>query len=162
LLIRETVENLGGKLFVTPVGSTYLALEMEKQDALFGGEPCGEYIYHDGVRVPDGVLSAAKFVELASKYDLSELKNKYSSYPIIREKYPVKDRKESIDKIRKAFSGCEFNEMDGLRVDEEDGWFLIRASGTEKIIRLTMEYKNNKKLEQKQNEIENLIRKNLV
>jgi len=163
LLIRETVENLGGKLFVTPVGSTYLALEMEKQDALFGGEPCGEYIYHDGVRVPDGILSAAKFVELASKYDLSELKNKYSSYPIIREKYPVKDRKASMEKIKEAVSGSyKFNEMDGLRVDEDDGWFLIRPSGTEKIIRLTMEYKDRKNLGQKQKEIEDLIKKNLI
>ncbi len=162
LLIRETVENLKGKITITPVGSTYLALEMEKHNAFFGGEPCGEYIYHDGVRVPDGVLSAAKFVELASKYDISELKNRYSSYPIIREKYPVKDRKASMEKIRKAVSAdYKFNKMDGLRVDEDDGWFLIRPSGTEKIIRLTMEYKDEKKLEEKRKEIEELIKKNL-
>lgn len=162
LLIRETVENLKGKISITPVGSTYLALEMEKQNAFFGGEPCGEYIYHDGVRVPDGVLTAAKFIELASKQNLSELKNKYSSYPIIRERYPVKDRKMSMEKIRKAVSAdYKFNEMDGLRVDEDDGWFLIRPSGTEKIIRLTMEYKDKKKLEEKRKEIEKLIKNNL-
>jgi len=67
-----------------------------------------------------------------------------------------------MEKIKKSVSeNYKFNEMDGLRVDEDDGWFLIRPSGTEKIIRLTMEYKDSKKLEKKRKEIEELIRKNL-
>ncbi|MFH1221932.1 MAG: hypothetical protein V1492_02505 [Candidatus Micrarchaeota archaeon] len=162
LLIRETVEQNGGKVTITPVGSTYLALEMQR-GAAFAGEPCGEYIYAAGVLAPDGVLAAAKFVELASKHELSELKKKYKTYPIARERYPTADREAAMKKIKAEVvrSYSKFSSLDGIRVDEEDGWFLVRASGTEKIIRLTMEYKDKAKLEKKKAEIEEIIKKSV-
>jgi phosphomannomutase len=50
---------------------------------------------------------------------------------------------------------------DGMRIDEEDGWLLIRASGTEPIIRLTMEYKSKEKLERRKREMAEVIKKSL-
>ena len=50
---------------------------------------------------------------------------------------------------------------DGVRVDEEDGWFLIRASGTEPIVRLTMEYKTEERLEARKAELKGIIEKNI-
>jgi phosphoglucosamine mutase len=163
LLIRETVEQHGGKVTITPVGSTYLALEIENHGAYFAGEPCGEYIYSKGVLAPDGVLTAAKFVELASKQELSELKKKYKHYPIARERYPTADRQAAMKKITAEVirSYSKFSSLDGIRVDEEDGWFLVRPSGTEKIIRLTMEYKDKAKLEKKKAEIEKIIQRSV-
>ncbi|MBU0592079.1 phosphoglucosamine mutase, partial [Candidatus Micrarchaeota archaeon] len=50
---------------------------------------------------------------------------------------------------------------DGIRIDEEDGWMLVRASGTEPIVRLTMEYKTKEKLEKRKKEISEIIKKNI-
>ncbi len=163
LLIRETVEKNKGKIIITPVGSTYLGLEVEKHGVYFAGEPCGEYIYSRGVHAPDGIMTAAKFVELASRFRLSELAKKYAAYPVIRERYAARQKQEAMEVIRKEIAGKypNFSGLDGIRVDEDDGWFLVRASGTESIIRLTMEYKEQKKLQARKKEIEKIIRKHL-
>ncbi|MDO8554786.1 MAG: hypothetical protein Q7S22_08305 [Candidatus Micrarchaeota archaeon] len=162
LLIREAVEKNSGTIVIGPVGSAQISHDLEKNNAIFGGEPCGEYIFATAQHhTPDGVLAAAKFVEIFVKHGkLSELKKKYPSYPMIREKFKCEknDKYETIKKIIKDVKiKGKRNEQDGLRIDEADGWFLIRASGTEPVIRLTMEYKNRKKLEERAKELREII-----
>ncbi|VVC04528.1 putative phosphoglucosamine mutase [Candidatus Bilamarchaeum dharawalense] len=163
LVIREVVERAGGKIEITPVGSTHVGDALEETGALFGGEPCGEYIYQKGVHVPDAVLAAAKFVEMfvgGSKF--SELKKKYQQNPIAREKFKAPDKRKSMEKIKQEMNiPGRIRDDDGIRVDEEDGWFLVRASGTEPIIRLTMEYKSDERLEQRKKELVRLIKNNI-
>ena len=163
LLIRETVEKNDGHLIVTPVGSVYVGEKLEQENALFGGEPCGEYIYHDGVHVPDAVHAVAKFLEIyLEKGQFSELKKQYRTYPIHRDKFKAEDKKKSMEKIKSEIkTEGKIQNKDGIRVDEDDGWFLIRPSGTEPVIRLTMEYKDKEKLESKKKELIDLIKRNL-
>lgn len=167
LCIREAVEKNGGELLITPVGSLYVSEEMEAKKAVFGGEPCGEYIFSDGLNVPDGILTGAKFVEIfCEKGKLSELGKKYKSYPMVREKFGCegKDKYKIVEEIReqvKFGKDAKLRDDDGIRVDEPDGWFLIRASGTEPFVRLTMEYKDKAKLEKKAEELRGIIKENL-
>jgi phosphoglucosamine mutase len=163
LLIRETVEKNGGKLVVTPVGSVYVGETLEREGAVFGGEPCGEYIYQKGVHVPDAILAVAKFLEIyLEKGQFSDLKKRYKTYPIHRDKFTAKNKEESMEKIKSQIKiSGKISEKDGIRIDEEDGWVLIRPSGTEPVIRLTMEYKDKEKLEIKKKELVELIKKNL-
>jgi phosphoglucosamine mutase len=165
LSIRDVVKSAGGEMVVTPVGSTFVGDALEAEGALFGGEPCGEYIYRDGVHVPDAVLAAAKFAEIFCKEGaFSKLKARYPQNPIAREKHPCTDKRKAMDGIvrdvrKLGIAGAEWND-DGLRIDEKDGWFLIRASGTEPIVRLTMEYKGREKLLKRKKEIESIIKAN--
>ena len=165
LCIRESVETSSAGLFITPVGSLYVSETMEKENALFGGEPCGEYIFRDGLPVPDGILTAVKFVEIFCKHGkLSELKKRYKTYPMIREKFKCDNSKkyEIVKKIAKEIKLTgKRNEDDGLRIDEQNGWFLIRASGTEPYVRLTAEYKNTEMLDKRAEELREIIKKNL-
>lgn len=166
LVIREVVENAGGRIEITPVGSTYVGDALEVGGALFGGEPCGEYIYQKGVHVPDAVLAAAKFVEMfAFNGKFSELKKKYKQNFMAREKFRTNDKHNVMEKIKETVAGLNISgkirDDDGIRVDEEDGWFLIRASGTEPIIRLTMEYKTVEKLEIRKKQMIGLINSKL-
>ena len=162
LLIREICEKNSAEIKITPVSSVHISQELEKSNALFGGEPCGEYVFGNAEHhAPDGVLAAAKFVEIfTTRGKLSELKMKYRQYPMLREKFKCEESK--FDKVKKIAKMVEIkgerNEEDGLRIDEEDGWFLIRASGTEPIIRLTMEYKNKKKIEKRAEELREIIK----
>ncbi|MBU0586804.1 phosphoglucosamine mutase, partial [Candidatus Micrarchaeota archaeon] len=50
------------------------------------------------------------------------------------------------------------NLIDGIREDFDDGFILIRASGTEHIIRLTAEFKTEKRLEEIKEKAEKIIR----
>jgi len=166
LAIRDVVENANGKITITPVGSTYVGDELEAGGALFGGEPCGEYIYAAGVHVPDAVLAAAKFAEIFCECGpFSKLKTRYPQNFMAREKFQAKDKNAAMVGIRRAVdaSGIEGEARcdDGIRMDEKDGWFLIRASGTEPIIRLTMEYAEREKLGKRKKELAAIITKGL-
>jgi len=164
LMIRDLVEKKGGEISILPVGSTYISHELEKQGALFGGEPCGEYVFGEAEHhAPDGILAAAKFVEMFCREGaLSELKKKYSTYPMLREKYKSEKKYEVVEKVReKIETEGKINDSDGLRVDEKDGWFLIRASGTEPYVRLTMEYKSEGKLADKSEKLRSLIKEEI-
>ncbi|MFH0737791.1 MAG: phosphoglucosamine mutase [Candidatus Micrarchaeota archaeon] len=163
LTVRDAVERKGGKIEITPVGSTYVADMMEERGSLFGGEPCGEYIYRDGVHVPDAVLAAAKFAEMfCLKGRFSAQKARFPQNFMARERFPSKDKKGAVERIRGRLDiDGVVRSDDGVRVDEEDGWFLIRASGTEPIVRLTMEYKDRKKLEERKARLVSLIKSSL-
>jgi phosphoglucosamine mutase len=159
LIIKDAVVQGDGELIITPVGSTYVGDALEKEGAVFGGEPAGEYVYADGVHVPDGVLGAAKFLEIfAQKGKISELASSFSPYPMVREKYPTQDRKKAMERILESISiEGEVSNIDGIRVDSEDYWLLIRPSGTEPIIRLTMEAKEKGVLDRVHTQAKKLI-----
>jgi phosphoglucosamine mutase len=159
LTVREVVESAGGKIEITPVGSTYVGEAIERSGALFGGEPCGEYIYQKGVHVPDAPMAVAKFAEIfCSKGKFSQLRKNYRQNFMAREKFPAKDKEKTVREFKKNLSARgKVRDDDGIRVDEEDGWFLVRASGTEPIVRLTMEYSEKQKLESRKKEIMRLL-----
>ncbi|MBI5051369.1 phosphoglucosamine mutase, partial [Candidatus Micrarchaeota archaeon] len=88
LMIRDVVEKNNGSIEITPVGSANLSEKLESENASFGGEPCGEYVFEKGVHVPDGVLTGAKFVEIFCRNGrLSQMKEKYISHFMLREKF---------------------------------------------------------------------------
>lgn len=149
LLVKESVERAGGEFVLTPVGSTYVSDEMERKNAVFGGEPAGEYIYSEGVGVPDGVLAAAKFAEMfCSEGKFSALAAKFRPNPMVREKYAAADRKKAMGRVKDMLRlDGEISEGDGIRIDGDGYWVLVRASGTESIIRLTAEAKTKELLE---------------
>jgi len=159
LLIKDAVAEGGGEIIITPVGSTYVGEFLETENAVFGGEPAGEYVYAEGVHVPDGVLGAAKFVEIFSKKGkISELASKFKPSPMLREKYKTKDRTAAMKKILDSIDiEGKISNIDGIRIDSEDYWLLIRPSGTEPIIRLTLEAKSKEKLDEIHKEAKKLI-----
>lgn len=149
LIVKETVERNSGEFVLTPVGSVHVSEEMEKSGAVFGGEPAGEYIFRGGVLVPDGVMAAAKYVELfCGKGKLSALASKFKTNPMAREKFKTLDRIKAMEKIARTLSLEGKRETgDGIRVDGEGYWVLVRPSGTESIIRLTAEAKTKELLD---------------
>ncbi len=153
LCVKEAVEKAGGKLSVTPVGSLYVAEQVKEKQAVFGGEPCGEYVFPASTPCADGCLAALYLVEMfATRGKLSALADGVKTYPIERRKYKCegKSRESIMTALQQSlkFEGAALSTVDGLRYDFEDGWLLIRPSGTEPAMRLTCEFKDKKKLEE--------------
>lgn len=149
LIVKEAAEKAGGEFVLTPVGSVHVSEEMEKSRAVFGGEPAGEYVFRGGVGVPDGVMAAAKYVELfCGKGKLSALASRFKTNPMAREKFRTLDRVKAMEKIAGTLRlEGKLNRDDGIRVDGEGYWVLVRASGTESIIRLTAEARTKELLD---------------
>jgi phosphoglucosamine mutase len=112
--------------------------------------------------VPDAIMAVGKFVEMAAlSGKFSVLKKKFKQNPMFRGKFKAPDKHKSMEKIIPIIEGMKLPGRlrvdDGIRVDEEGGWFLVRASGTEPLIRLTMEYNSSSALENRKKQLEELI-----
>ncbi len=166
LCVREAVEACEGKLFVTPVGSLTVSQEVKKQSAAFGGEPCGEYVFPKGTPCADGLLAALTVAEIfCEKGNLSSLAGKIKSYPMERRKYKcVQAKKGEIMQNIKAKLKLEakLSNADGLRYDFDDGWLLIRPSGTEPAIRLTCEFRTRERLQEQMKNAEKVLLKEIL
>jgi phosphoglucosamine mutase len=122
----------------TPVGDTYVSEELLKWGD-FGGEPSGAWIFPQISYCPDGPYAAALFCEISSQRNVAQELDTMPSYPVLRESFPCKTARETVITLGAA------NPTDGIRIAEEDGWCLIRASGTEPKIRITAEGKTLQK-----------------
>lgn len=163
LCVRETVESLKGRLSITPVGSLHVAEEVERQKACFGGEPCGEYVYPFSTLCADGLLSALIVAQIYCEHGkLSGLAGKVKTYPIERRKYKCEDarKQKAMAAIASSLSfEAKLSKIDGLRYDFDDGWLLIRPSGTEPAIRLTCEFREKERLDEIVKSAEEAIKK---
>ena len=157
LCMDECMEQVGGSVIRTKVGDVHVAQEIVKNNATFGGEPSGTWLHPDFCMCPDGLLSALKVVELVSQgRALSDLLSEIPEYPTIREKITCPN--ESKDIIMKSVEGAlescysdvaNVNNIDGIRITFTDGsWVLIRPSGTEPYIRITLEGKTEERAEE--------------
>lgn len=137
--IYDIAKEYGGEVVATKVGDLVVARELKNRDGLFGGEENGGLIFPDFVYGRDAALSTAKIVETIAKEGkpLSELIAELPAY--CSEKMKVEcpdDRKvEVMEKIAEATSEHEVDTTDGVKIFTEDGWVIIRPSGTEPIFR---------------------------
>lgn len=146
MCIDEAVSEAGGEVYRTKVGDVSIAEEVLRRKALFGGEPVGAWIHPDVHLCPDGLLSALKLLEALEGRTLSEFTEGIKEYPILTAKLHCNED-EKLEAMKRISSGYSeilgearsVNTMDGLRLDFEDSWILIRASGTEPAIRITVE-----------------------
>ena len=141
-------ESVKGEVIRTPVGDVNVAEEIININASFGGEPSGTWLHPDFCMCPDGILSGLRMAEVVSREGkLSELLNNIPSYPNIREKITCsKEAKVKVMENMKELLTSEFddisevNSIDGLRLTfSDDSWLLVRPSGTEDYIRITLE-----------------------
>ncbi len=133
------------KISYTKVGDMYIAEELYKINGDFGGEPSGTWIFPKISLCPDGIYAAARLVELVEQEgQLDKLIESIPEYPIRRAAFPCSDKKKTMVEIANKLEMLgEVNILDGIRVDLDDGWILVRPSGTEPKIRITVESKTN-------------------
>lgn len=152
----EAMKEVNGNVVRTKVGDVAVAESIIENDATFGGEPSGTWVHPDFCMCPDGLLSGLRIAEIVSKEGpLSELLEKIPSYYSIREKITCsKEDKVRLMKSMKELLTNEFddikeiNSIDGIRLTFEDGsWVLVRPSGTEDYIRVTLEGKTEERAE---------------
>lgn len=133
----------GRKIYRTRVGDVYVAEELKKRKADFGGEPSGSWIFPKISLCPDGIYAAARLVEIVeNEGKLEALIDGFPSYPLLRGAVPCgNDKKENaMRKIGiKLKKMGDVSSIDGIRVDTGNGWILVRPSGTEPKIRITAE-----------------------
>lgn len=157
LCIDECVKPMGGEVIRTKVGDVHVAQSIVENKAAFGGEPSGTWLHPDFCMCPDGILSALRVVEIVShEGSLSDLLTSIPEYPTMREKLPCPNEDkgrimESVEsELENHFKEVQHvNNIDGIRISfEDDSWVLVRPSGTEPYIRITLEGKTKERAEE--------------
>lgn len=142
LLVADAVADVGAEVTYTPVGDAYVAAATEEPDVVFGGEPSGAWIFPEHTQCPDGPLAAFVLAALVvQEGSLAALVDELPTYPIRRESVRT-DSKSTVVEAVAEIAAAEFDDVstrDGIRVETDRGWFLVRASGTEPLVRVTAE-----------------------
>jgi phosphoglucosamine mutase len=156
MCLEKTIEPVHGKVVRTKVGDVEVASAVKRHKAVFGGEPCGAWIHPQHHHCPDGILSSVlllKSLEDENK-NLSSFVSEIPRYPILRQKLPCPNRAKSvvIEDLGKTLPPLypEVEEkltIDGVRLTLKNGWILVRPSGTEPSIRITVEVESVKEAE---------------
>jgi phosphoglucosamine mutase len=128
----------------TRVGDVFVAERASDPDVAFGGEPSGAWVWPAETLAPDGPLAACKLVELvAERGPLADQVARVDSFPIRRDSVPVAeaDKAPVMDRVATAVRERydDVTAVDGVRAATDDGWFLVRPSGTEPVVRVTAE-----------------------
>lgn len=148
------------KLISTPVGHSLIKKIMDENNALLGGEMSGHfYIRFDFGVFESPVYITLKFLEIffASGKTVSELVApylKYSNSGEINTEIGSREKiNEKIAQLKSKYNNGSQIEIDGLRVDYPDWWFIVRASNTEPVIRLIVEANSEELMRQKSDEL---------
>jgi len=143
-----SIEEMGFKVTRTRVGDIYVSEELKKRGD-FGGEPSGSWVFPNISLCPDGIYAAAQITAIANREKLSQLIDNIPYYPVLRGSIAsegvVMSRLEQRLLTMKPLS---VSDIDGIKLNFEDGWLLIRASGTEPKIRITAEAKSEARVHQ--------------
>ncbi len=146
--VDDAVKKAGGKVVRTPVGDAFITEAMMKHKAVFGGEPVGAWVFPEHHMCPAGVLGALKVIEALGETGktLEEFISEVPEYPLDRVKLecPEKMKHRAMMLIAKKYQDVfrdveSVSKVDGVRLEMEKGWALIRPSGTEPLIRITVE-----------------------
>ena len=140
------VDEMGFKIIRTRVGDTYVSEELKKGGG-FGGEPSGSWVFPNVSLCPDGIYAAAQLVAIASRQKLSPLVDNLPHYPLLRGSISSEGvLMPRLGQQLMAMNPLSVSNTDGIKLNFEDGWVLIRASGTEPKIRITAEAKSETRL----------------
>jgi len=144
LVVADTVETAGGDVAYTPVGDVHVADAASQERFVFGGEPSGAWIWPDETLAPDGHYAALHLAMLVVQNGaLASLLEpiRAAEYVTRRANVEVENKTEAMNAIERVLRERydDIDTIDGLRVDTDGGWFLVRPSGTEPLVRVTAE-----------------------
>lgn len=139
-LIEDVAKNAGANVVWTEVGSVVVSHKLEEIGAELGGEENGGVFYPPHQSVRDGPLTAAQIVDIMAfegkslSQLVSELPGPYYSHKA-KVEVPPKKKDTILDILLETTKDEERITLDGVKLVYDEGWILMRPSGTEPIWR---------------------------
>ncbi|MBR2558134.1 MAG: phosphoglucosamine mutase [Methanobrevibacter sp.] len=153
--IYDIADEFNGNVIATAVGDLLVARKLKDEDGLFGGEENGGLIFPDFVYGRDAVMTVSKILEIIAKEKktLSSLVKELPVYYVSKQKIECPDDEkefvmDSIAEEVKTTTDFELDLTDGVKILKEDGWVIIRPSGTEPIFRCFAESDSQEKADE--------------
>jgi phosphomannomutase len=152
-MIDNIAKHLNIKLYETPVGFKYITNLMETEDIVAGGEEAGGMGVKNYIPERDGTLAGLLLLEMmvARNKDILKILNEteklYGRYYYLRDAltidFVLQFKKEDFPKELLGKKVVEVKDFDGVKlICEDESWLMLRASGTEPMVRIYSEAKS--------------------
>ncbi len=142
--LRDLAEKHGVPYHASAVGEVNVVTKMKEVNAIIGGEGNGGVILPELHYGRDALLGVALFLTFMAKEkkSCSQIRAKYPNYYMDKSKIELSkgvDVHKICDAIAKIYENHQVDRTDGVKIDFQDSWVHLRASGTEPIIRIYTE-----------------------
>lgn len=166
-LLNQVISGYGGRPIMCKTGHSPMKAKMEETRALIGGEYSGHIFIKDRwYGFDDGIYAMARLLEIITLRD-QKIDAIFAAFPSqiatpeIRVVVDEKDKFALIDAIveQAKFPNAVVSTIDGLRVDFERGWALVRASNTSAALTFRFEAESKEILDKIQQNFKQEIRR---
>lgn len=151
-IVAEEMERAGGRAIRERVGRPFITKAMYEQGAVFGMELSGHYYFRDNLYTDSGLIAFAQVINVlvSTGRKLGELVKAIQRYRTSGEVgFKCPDREQTFKKLRSAFADARIDPLDGLTFEYPDWWFNVRASRTTPALRLNIEARTKKLVDEK-------------
>ncbi len=138
-VLFDEIANAGGRPIMHRTGHSHIKAKMKELNAPLAGEMSGHIFFADKYYgYDDAQYVAVRILDLLARNNVSAA-TLYDALPAVINTPEIRidcddERKFAIvEKIKKALeaAAADVNDIDGVRVNNEDGWWLLRASNTQ-------------------------------
>lgn len=141
--LEDVAKKFDCPLFLTKIGEVNVTDKMQQQNAVIGGEGNGGVIYPRINFARDSLVGMALVLHLLAESGktVSQLLDQFPRYSIVKEKMVCPSEKipAILRMLRQEYGEFPLDTRDGVKVTLPEGWFLVRGSNTEPIIRVVAE-----------------------
>lgn len=156
----EIVEYNGGKLIKVPLDN--VLEEIDKNNAIFGGDDSGMYVFPKFQKCFDAIFAAVKMLEIVCKHNttLSSLVADIPEYPrtVFSVEVEHEKKNETLQNLKENLSeNGKIDTTEGVKIQEDDSFVLIRPSRFEPLMRVYVEARSSGKLQKLSHDIRKLM-----
>lgn len=161
---RDELLKKGGCPILTQVGHPYFKEDMRRNKAWFGFELSGHYYFREFFNVDSGIFAFIKFLGLFLKAGEGFKKEKALFSQRVKSlemNYVVADKDAILCDVEELYGEYgSVSHFDGLSIEAKEFYINMRASGTEDLVRLNVEAKNKKVLNEIVRSVEDVVQQN--
>ncbi|NLH95331.1 MAG: phosphoglucosamine mutase [Synergistaceae bacterium] len=136
MALEERLSEIGIPLTRCPVGDRYVLEGMKKSNSRLGGEQSGHIILYQHVHTGDGLCTALNFLKACEELgeDVDTLVDRFARFPQLLRNFRVEAKSGILEseRVQKAIRDCQQRLGDKGRV-------FVRMSGTEPLVRILVE-----------------------
>ncbi len=160
--LLDAISEAGGEALICRVGHSYIKAAMRENNALFATESSGHTYYRDYWYADCGMIPPMQVLQFLSNNNVklsdvvAPVMSKYFISGEINTEVSDKDKK--MEEIAEKYKDGKQSRLDGVAVEYDTYRFVVRPSNTESLLRLTLEAKNQKLMEEKRDEVLAIIR----
>jgi phosphomannomutase len=159
-VVADEVKAAGGVPRRDRVGHAFIKKTLAETKAVFGGELSGHFYFRDNFYADSGAIAFARVLSVLSAQPkpLSELVAPLHRYSQTGEvNFQVEDKDGKIRELADAYKKGQVDYLDGITADLGDWWFNVRKSNTEPLLRLVVEARTPRMMQEKFAELKEIL-----